>query len=104
LADAMRPASNPEIESSPLSGPVVQDGTEIYVEIYRIAPRNEGWTLEVIDHEGRSTVWDASFETDVRAHRIFLLALQLEGIRSFVEAPVSNDLSLRLRGQSLSEQ
>jgi hypothetical protein len=56
----------------------------------------EGWTLEVIAHEGGSTVWDTTFETDEQAYRIFTLALDLEGILRFVEAPMSNRLNLRL--------
>ena len=48
------------------------------------------------DHEGGSTVWDTTFETDEQAYRIFTLALDLEGIHSFAEAPMSNRIDLRL--------
>ena len=86
-----------EIESSRKRGPVTQDGVSVYVEIYRLVGRNKGWTLEVVDQEAGSTVWDTTFETDEHAHRVFLLALELEGIRSFAEAPLSNRLNLRSR-------
>lgn len=78
-----------EIETSTKGGPVIRDGVTVHVEIYRLG-RNEGWTLEVIDHEGGSTVWDTTFETDDQAYRIFTLALDLQGIHSFAEAPMSN--------------
>jgi len=85
-----------EIELSEKTGPIIQDGVSIFVEIYRISG-NEGWSLEVIDHEGGATLWDTTFETDEHAHRVFMLALELEGIRSFAEAPITNRLNLRLR-------
>jgi hypothetical protein len=89
--------SNSELESSPRSGPLTQDGITVYAEIYKMTGRNGGWTLEVVDNEVGSTVWDTTFETDELAYRVFLLAVELEGIRSFVEAPLLNRLNLRSR-------
>ena len=90
-----------EIERSENSGPITQDGISIHVEIYRLG-RNKGWTLEVMDHEGGSTLWETTFETDGQAHRVFKLALELEGIRSFADAPLANKLNLRLRSLTVS--
>jgi hypothetical protein len=73
---------------------VTKDGVTIFVEIYRMAGRDRGWTREVVDHEGGSTVWDTAFETAEDAQRIFMLAFEIEGIRSFAEAPISNRLNL----------
>ena len=42
---------NPEIEFSPFCGSVTRDGITVRVEIYRLAGRGEGWSLEVIDQE-----------------------------------------------------
>lgn len=83
-----------EIQISPLSGPVSQDDVTIHVEIYRL-PDREGWTLEVLDQDAGTTVWETTFETDEKAYQIFKLALELEGIQSFAEAPKSKFLRSR---------
>jgi hypothetical protein len=49
-----------ELEDSPLSGELTRDGVTVIVAIYRIRDSGEGWSLEVIDHQGASTVWDAT--------------------------------------------
>ena len=78
---------NPEIENSPLSGSVTRDGITIRVDIYRLAGRDEGWSLEVVDQDGGSTVWKATFSSDGDAYAEFYRTLEAEGIRSFVEQP-----------------
>jgi hypothetical protein len=50
-----------ELEESPLSGDVLRDGITLRVQIYRIRGSNEGWSLEVVDHEWGSTVWQDLF-------------------------------------------
>ena len=76
---------DPEIEESPLSGTVTRDGITVRVEIYRLVEGDESWTLEVIDHEGASTVWDDRFATDKDAYAEFYRTLEAEGIRSFLD-------------------
>ncbi|WP_062213036.1 hypothetical protein [Aureimonas sp. AU12] len=71
---------DPAIEVSPLSGNVTRDGVTVELAIYRIAASNEGWTLEVVDKENASTVWDARFVTDDEAYREFHRCLDEEGI------------------------
>jgi hypothetical protein len=44
-----------------------------------------GWSLEVVDQEGTSTVWDSNFPTDQDACREFYRILDSEGIRTFLE-------------------
>lgn len=78
---------DPEIEHSPLCGDVAREGITIRVEIYRLAGRNEGWSLEVVDQDGGSTVWDETFASDTEAHAEFHRTLEQEGIRSFAERP-----------------
>jgi hypothetical protein len=53
------------------------------VEIYRIAGSGEGWSLEVVDQDGGSTVWSDLFATDRDAYAEFTETLETEGIRSF---------------------
>jgi hypothetical protein len=77
--------NDPEIESSPLCGRVTRDGITVRVEIYRLAGRGESWSLEVIDQEGGSTVWDETFANDEDAYAEFTRTLETDGIRSFSE-------------------
>jgi len=74
-----------EITHSPLEEKVTRDGTSVEIFIYRGASE-EGWILEVQDHEGGSTVWDDRFATDREAHAEAMRAIEEDGIRSFVEA------------------
>lgn len=75
---------DPEIEHSQLGGEFHRDGTSVRVEIYRLRDQLEGWALEVVDHQGASTVWDETFPTDQDAHRAFLRTVEQEGIRTFL--------------------
>jgi len=78
---------DPEIEHSPLCGRVTRDGITIQVQIYRLAGSTDGWSLEVVDQEDASTVWDDLFATDEEAYAEFYRTLETEGIRSFAERP-----------------
>jgi hypothetical protein len=74
-----------ELEHSPLSGELSRDGITVRVEIYRVYDDAAGWSLEVVDQEGTSTVWDSNFPTDQDACREFYRILDSEGIRTFLE-------------------
>ncbi|KQQ06621.1 conserved protein of unknown function [Methylorubrum extorquens] len=74
-----------ELEFSPLSGRVTRDGVTVQVHIYRFAGTDEGWTLEVVDHEDGSTVWEGNFDTDVEAYDSFERCIREDGIRTFTE-------------------
>lgn len=74
-----------ELEFSPLSGRVTRDGVTVQVHIYRFAGTDEGWTLEVVDHEDGSTVWEGTFDTDVEAYDAFERCIREDGIRTFTE-------------------
>jgi hypothetical protein len=74
-----------EITHSPLEEKVTRDGVSVEIFIYRGAGE-EGWILEVQDHEGGSTVWDDRFDTDREAHSEAMRAIDEDGISSFVEA------------------
>ena len=83
---------DPEIESSPLCRNVTSDGMTVRVEIYRLAGKDERWSLEVVDEEGASTVWSETFATDVDANAEFHRTLETEGISSFLEPPPTREL------------
>ena len=77
---------DPEIEHSPLSGPVSRNGITVSVEIYRIRNSSDGWSLEVIDAQRTSTAWDDTFPTDQDAYREFQRGLEIEGLPGLLEA------------------
>jgi hypothetical protein len=54
-----------EVIYSPLQQSYTEDGITVDIQIYR-SPTS-GWTLEVVDQYGNSTVWEAEFETDQEA-------------------------------------
>lgn len=77
-----------EIENSPLSRKISRDGTTIEVCIYR-GGDDRNWTLEVVDHEGASTVWNETFETDQQALDEVLRTIDQEGINAFLDDPAA---------------
>jgi len=76
---------DPEIEYSALCEAVSQDGMTVSLQIYRLKGGVEGWSLEVVDGRGCSTVWEDLFATDNEARDEFFRTLDVEGIRSFSE-------------------
>jgi len=80
----MHDENDPEIEYSPLCEEVTRDGLTVRVQIYRLKTGNDGWLLEVVDHEDASTVWDDLFKTDHEALAEFSRTLETEGIQSFL--------------------
>ena len=77
---------DPKIISSRLSGPVTRDGMTVDVQIYRLEGGGE-WSLEVVDAEGASTVWDEQFPSDQEAHAEFLRTIKEEGMSTFLRDP-----------------
>ena len=50
--------------------------------LYRLDDR-PGWTLEVVNEEGTSIVWDDLFDTDREAYDEFRETLKQDGIEAF---------------------
>lgn len=71
-----------ELEYSPHSGMHSQDGAQVKVSIYRPVG-TEAWSLEVVNQNGGSTVWEDTFPTDNTAYTEFLATLAKEGIELF---------------------
>jgi hypothetical protein len=44
------------LETSRLNGEYTKDGVTVRLEIYRLPRWSSGWALEVIHHEGGSTI------------------------------------------------
>ncbi|MCJ2081211.1 hypothetical protein [Methylobacterium sp. J-090] len=76
-------AADRDLEMSPLGGAISRDGLTVKVYIYRFAGTADTWTLEVVDREGCSTVWELRFPDDLEAYEAFERAIAEDGIRSF---------------------
>jgi hypothetical protein len=58
---------------------VTRGDITVDVQIYRIAGSAEGWSLEVTDENGTSSVWDDLFTTDRDAYAEFQRTIDTEG-------------------------
>jgi hypothetical protein len=75
----------PNLISSGLSRLISVEGHNFQIEIHRL--EHTKWSLEVIDEEGTSIVWDEEFETDDAALAEVLRAIEEEGVAAFQESP-----------------
>ena len=71
-----------DIIHSPLTQTYSADGNSLRIQIYRSL--DSLWLLEVVDESGTSTVWDDLFETDKQALDEAFMAIESEGIGSFI--------------------
>ena len=78
----MTDASN--IIRSALCQSFSSDGLTVQIEIYRLED-GDGWTLELIDAEGGSIVWEEQFATDVAAFAEFTEGLEELGLERLIE-------------------
>ncbi|MDP2016638.1 hypothetical protein [Hydrogenophaga sp.] len=74
-----------ELIDSPLNQMYTADGRSVEIHIYRML--NTGWTLEVVDDQNNSTVWDGEFATDEEALDAALEDIKAEGIEVFIACP-----------------
>ncbi len=75
-------AEDVEIVHSPLEQTYSADGHSVRIQIYRCA--DSRWSLEVVDERGTSTAWGDLFETDKAALEEAFMAIEAEGIGSFI--------------------
>ena len=73
----------PNLINSSKSQKVVVDSYPFSIEIYRLET-DKTWTLEVVDHEGTSHVWDEQFKSDKDARNVALQALEADGAVAFM--------------------
>ncbi len=59
-------------------------GHNLSIEIYKLEG-GVGWSLEVVDEEDTSTVWDDLFDTDQAALDEVLKAINEDGLSAFRE-------------------
>lgn len=68
---------------SELCQAVMVDGHRFEIEIYRLEEQDR-WTLEVIDFEGSSYVWDDKLGSDFEAKQVAVETLNNEGAAGFI--------------------
>lgn len=75
----------PNLVTSSLSRRVTRDGVMVEIGIYRIETE-PGWSLEVVNAAGTSTVWDELFATDDAALAQFERTVSEEGMVVFIDS------------------
>lgn len=75
--------AEPNLVTSGRSSHIEIDGYGFSVEIYRLETELE-WTLEVVDADGTSHVWDDRFSSDKDALEEAVRVLKAEGARRFM--------------------
>jgi hypothetical protein len=74
---------DPKLVTSDKSQRVLVDSYPFSIQIYRLET-DKTWTLEVVDHEGTSHVWDEQFRSDKDARNAAIEALESEGAAAFM--------------------
>ena len=74
-----------DLEMSPLSQALTDDGKTVQVDIYR--GDGSDWHLEIVDEFGNATVWDDQFPTDQEALDEAKATIKDEGIDALIGAP-----------------
>lgn len=75
--------TDPELEMSPLCGPIRSGNRSVEVHIYRLVG-DSGWILEVVDEHDNSTVWDDPFDSDSAALTEAKKSILQETISAFI--------------------
>jgi hypothetical protein len=74
----------PELIDSPLGWSIERNGRHLTVNIVRLATER-GWSLEVVNDQGTSIVWEDLFDTDRDADAAFRNALAQDGFEAFLD-------------------
>jgi hypothetical protein len=74
----------PKIVYSELGGHFTYDGVSVEVFIVKLEGGSE-WTLEVVNSNGASIVWDETFLDDHEAYAEFQRTVTEEGIEAFLD-------------------
>lgn len=73
----------PNLVTSGKSRVVTVDGVRFQIEIYRLET-DSTWTLEVVDPENTSHVWEEQFTSDKDARDVAIKAIETEGAAAFM--------------------
>ena len=77
--------NDPKIIVSPFSCQFTDDGITVDVQIYKLED-GDGWTLELVDEENNSTVWEELFTTDEAAWQEFEAGVKDIGLAALLLA------------------
>lgn len=73
----------PNLVTSGKSKRIVVDGYPFSIDIFRLET-DKTWTLEVVDHQNNSHVWDQQFESDAEARDVAVKTIEAEGALAFM--------------------
>lgn len=73
----------PNLVTSGKSKRIVVDGYPFSIDIFRLET-DKTWTLEVIDHQNTSHIWDEQFESDAEARDVAIKTIKAEGALAFM--------------------
>jgi len=79
----MNDNDDPNIVTSGKSARVTVDGLPFWIQIFRIEG-DKNWTLEVVDTDNTSHVWDDEFASDAEARDTAIAAIKSEGAVAFM--------------------
>lgn len=79
----MRDEDEPHLVTSGKSKRLSIDGFVFAIEIYRLEA-DTTWTLEVVDQDGTSHVWDDTFESDKEAFSVAVAEIERDGALTFM--------------------
>lgn len=74
---------DPNLVTSGKSQRLSVDGYLFSIQIFRLETE-KAWTLEVVDFEGTSHVWDDQFRSDEDARNAAIQAIDTEGAIAFI--------------------
>jgi hypothetical protein len=74
----------PNLIVSGLCKTVIEGGHKLKIEICRLE-HDPNWSLEVVNEQGTSTVWDDLFPTDDAALAEALKTIREEGLSAFLD-------------------
>ncbi|MEH6809408.1 MAG: hypothetical protein V7651_11175 [Hyphomonas oceanitis] len=75
---------DPNLVFSPRNGRVTRNGMTVELCIVRLEHGDE-WTLEVVNQNGTSIVWDDPFDSDEAAFEEFERTIAEEGMEAFLD-------------------
>jgi len=75
--------NEPNLVTSGKSQRIIVDGYPFSIEIYRLE-NEKTWTLEVVDYDSASHVWDEQFKSDKDARNAALQEIESEGPLAFM--------------------
>ena len=84
---------DPKLIISARSCQYTEDGITIEVQIYKLED-GDGWSLELVDEENNSTVWEELFTTDEAAWQEFEAGVKEIGLMALLQADEGDEATV----------